>query len=561
MKRLLGGLACIMLAACIAPSSKNTTAEAIRHEMDAATQKNVKPPRNLATVNDALLPPLIISMPKVDDKPLEPRFDLTVNNTPASQVFTAIVSGTRYNMLVPPGVGGYISLNLKDVTVFEALEAIRELYGYEYKVDGHRIFIQPIELQTRLFQVNYLTATRTGSTALNVQTSSAGGGSTGGTTTGSSGGSSGGGGGNSNVTTTSNSKADFWTELETSLKAIVGDQGGRSLVINSMSGVIVVRAMPDELKNVIAYLKASQISIERQVILEAKIVEVQLNDGFQSGVNWAGFGSAGGSARVSAGVVSPGSSILPKTPGGTAQLISNGVASAVPGASLLSGGAATLFGLAFQTGNFAAMLDYLETQGTVHVLSSPRIATLNNQKAILKVGTDEYFITGFSTTAATTTGAITTPATVTPTYSSIFSGIALDVTPSINENNEVILHVHPSVSQITEKNKLATIGAGNSGTVPMASTAISETDSVVRARDGQIVVIGGLMRQATFDDQSGLPGLSKSIFGQTNKRMEKRELVILLRPTIVDSDKGWADDITRSRDRVSSLTEPAGIKQ
>ena len=178
MRRILGGLACILLSACVAPSSKNTTAEAIRHEMDTAVQKEAKP-RSLAVVNDALLPPLAISLPKVDGKPLEPRFDLTVNNTPASQVFMAIVSGTRYNMLVPQGVGGFISLNLKDVTVFEALEAIRELYGYEYKVDGHRIFIQPIALQTRLFQVNYLTATRSGSSSLSVQSASGGTGTTG----------------------------------------------------------------------------------------------------------------------------------------------------------------------------------------------------------------------------------------------------------------------------------------------------------------------------------------------------------------------------------------------
>jgi len=90
--------------------------------------------------------------------------------------------------------------------------------------------------------------------------------------------------------------------------------------------------------------------------------------------------------------------------------------------------------------------------------------------------------------------------------------------------------------------------------LPLASSSVSETDSIVRARDGQIVVIGGLMRQATFDDQSGLPGLSKSpLFGQTSKRNEKRELVILLKPTVVDNDKDWSDDITHSRDRFNGL--------
>jgi MSHA biogenesis protein MshL len=536
-------LAIASLFGCAVPGVKNTADDLIRHEMDAASRQNVKSIKP-EVVSNALLPPLAMLLPKADSKPLEAKFDLAVNNTPASQVFMAIASGTRYNMLVPPEVSGNISLSLKDVTVFEALEAIRELYGYDYKVDGSRIYIQPIALQTRLFQVSYLTATRTGSSTLNVQSASGNSGNTGNTNTAGGAGNMGG-SGSSNVTTTTNAKANFWGELEASLKAIVGGEHGRSVVINSMSGVIVVRAMPDEMKSVTAYLKASQISIERQVILEAKIVEVQLNEGFQSGVNWGAFKNSTNS-RSSMGLLTPGGIIAPSGS------ITDGTLSAYPGGGLSASGTGalgSLFGLAFQTGNFAAMLDFLETQGNVHVLSSPRIATLNNQKAILKVGTDEYFITGFSSTPATTTGNITTPGTTTPTYTPMFSGIALDVTPSINENNEIILHVHPSVSQITEKN----VSVVSGGTVPMATTSVSETDSVVRARDGQIVVIGGLMRQATFDDQSGLPGFAKTAFGHTNKRTEKRELILLLKPTVVDSDQNWSDDITHSRDRMNSM--------
>ena len=191
----------------------------------------------------------------------------------------------------------------------------------------------------------------------------------------------------------------------------------------------------------------------------------------------------------------------------------------------------------------------------MHVLSSPRIATLNNQKAILKVGTDEYFITGFTPGTLATTTSAGTPST--PTYTPMFSGIALDVTPSINEYNEIILHVHPSVSQITAQNVPVFIGASG-GTVPMASTAISETDSVVRARDGQIVVIGGLMTQSTTNNQSGLPGLPKMVFGQTQKNTQKSELVLLLKPTVVDSDKDWSDDLAHSRDRMNRLANASG---
>ncbi|MDH4285214.1 MAG: general secretion pathway protein GspD, partial [Gallionellaceae bacterium] len=179
-----------------------------------------------------------------------------------------------------------------------------------------------------------------------------------------------------------------------------------------------------------------------------------------------------------------------------------------------------------------------------------RIATLNNQKAVLKVGTDEFFVTNVSTTTTTATTTTTTP---TVTLQPFFSGIALDVTPRIDENNDIILHIHPSVSLVSTVTKSVDTGVGGTLSLPLASSSISETDSIVRARDGQIVAIGGLMRQATFDDQSGLPGLPKFIFGQTSKRTEKRELVILLKPIVVDSDKDWSEDIIRSRDRMSGM--------
>jgi len=550
-----------VLAGCAVPGSHTQTADAIQREMNQAVQDSAQPGKSADAVNNALLPPLTVGLPKVGNKPLETKFDLTVNNTPVAQVFMAIVSGTRYSMLLHPEVGGNISLNLKDVTVLEALEAIREIYGYEYKMDGTRIYIQPLALQTRIFQVNYLTGLREGTSSLRVSSGSVSDSSTGGTS----------GASTTGTTTSTNntargpdsskvsmtSSADFWDELNKSLQAIVGNEKGRSVVVSPMSGVIVVRAMPDELRSVAAYLKASQISIERQVILEAKIIEVQLNDGFQSGVNWAGFGNFKSSptSRGSFGQIGAGTTLAPTAEDGTSTAISNSALSALPGATLISGtaNAGTMFGLAFQTSNFAALLSFLESQGNVHVLSSPRIATLNNQKAVLKVGTDEFFVTNVSSTTTATggTGFVTTPSV---TLQPFFSGIALDVTPRIDQNNEIILHIHPSVSQVSTINKMIDTGTGGTLNLPLASSSVSETDSIVRARDGQIVAIGGLMRSATFDDRSGLPGLPKStLFGQTSQRSEKRELVILLRPTVVDNDKDWSQDITQSRDRFDRL--------
>ncbi len=572
MKRTLGLLALLLLSACATGGDKHLAADKIKQEMDAAAapKEAAKP----EAVDQALLPPLSMGA-QTGTKPLETKFDLAVNNTPARQVFMAIVSGTRYSVLLHPDVGGYISLTLKDVTVFDALEAIREMYGYDYKVDGTRIYIQPLTLQTRIFQVNYLTGTRAGTSSVRVtssaltDTAAPSTGTTGqmtsnqGTTIVGSGEGRGlkferGTDNSSKVTTTTSS--DFWTDLSLALKAIVGDEKGRSVIISPMSGVIVIRAMPDELKNVAAYLKASQISVERQVILEAKIVEVQLNESFQSGVNWAIFKN-GPNSHVTVGQGSAGSSL---TGGAAASVLSNTALSSTPGStlnpvaatSLPTGAVAgTLFGMAFQSSNFAALLNFLESQGDVHVLSSPRIATLNNQKAVLKVGTDEFFVTEISGgTQATTAIAGTAP---TVKVQPFFSGIMLDVTPRIDENNEIILHVHPAVSTVTTVNK--TVDLGTNGTtaniynLPLASSNVSETDSIVRARDGQIVAIGGLMRQADTNNQSGLPMLPKSLFGQTNKAAEKRELVILLKPTVVDSDKDWSDAIGQSRDRMSGM--------
>ena len=581
MKHLLWPSAMlVLLAGCAAPSNHNQTNQAIQREMNQAAENSALPGKADA-VNAALLPPLSMDMPKVDNKSLESKFDLSVNNTPAAQVFMAIVSGTRYSMLLHPDVSGNITLNLKDVSVFDALDAIRELYGYDYKVEGTRIYIQSAALQTRIFQVSYLSGLRAGTSSLRVSSGSV----------------------SDNTTATGQTptlanrvefaknklsnqntpasitnesgrdeskvmtvtSTDFWGELDSALHTIVGEEKGRSVVISPSSGVIVIRAMPEELKHVAAYLKAAQISVERQVILEAKIVEVQLLDAYQSGINWGAFktgpnsaASAGllGSSTAGNGVVAPG---VAGAAGITPSLLNGGgPLTAVPGQNLLNSPLAgqppgTLFGMAFQTSNFGALLSFLESQGNTHVLSSPRIATLNNQKAVLKVGTDAFFVTGVTGGTPGYLGYPATPPTV--TVQPFFSGIALDVTPRIDQNGEIILHVHPSVSAVSTVNTVLNMGA-QFGTfnLPLASSTVSETDSIVRARDGQIVAIGGLMRQASFDNQSGLPGLSKSVFGQISQSNEKRELVILLKPSVVDGDKGWAEDIERSRERVNALS-------
>jgi MSHA biogenesis protein MshL len=544
----------LYLTGCTPMQPRQETFDLIKAELDRAAT----PKEQVATpdaVASALLPPLKIEIPAAR-QPLEERFGVTFNNVPAAQFFMGIVSGTRYSMLVHPDVTGTISVNLKDVTVFEALDAIRELYGYDYKVDGNRIYVKPLTMQTRVFQINYLTGSRKGTSDIRVSSGSVSDASysgqsanTGAALPGTSQSLN-----SSKISTTSTN--DFWAELKASLEAIVGNnQDGRSVVISPQSGVVVVRAMWNELRDVSAYLKATQLAVARQVILDAKILEVELSDGFQSGINWAAFRSGGGT-RGSIGFVSPGGSLTP-LPGSLAGGSANAVtASAGSSLGAPSNAAGSLFGLALQTTNFAALISFLETQGTVHVLSSPRIATLNNQKAVLKVGRDEFFVTNVSTT----TTAIGTTSTTSPTVTvqPFFSGVALDVTPQIDDNGNIILHIHPSVSNVTTVDKPINLGSAGSFSLPLASSAISETDSVVRGRDGQIVAIGGLMRHASAASRSQVPGAGDvpglgALFRNDAQILQKRELVILLKPTIVEGDSAWAEDIVESRKRIQSM--------
>ena len=556
----------LALAGCAAPPPMKPGVDpAILGELPRPAER--RPEVRPEAVEQALLPPLRMEMPSVRGQPIDARFDLSVNNAPAGQVFMAIVSGTRYSMLVHPSVTGTISVNLKDVTVREALDSIRELFGHDYKFDGTRILIHPAGMQTRIFQVNYLLGERRGLSDVRVQSGSVtdagaaspqAGGATGGIVP-PGGAASSRGLDSSRVTT--RTQNDFWVELRASLAAIIGTGEGRNVVVSPQSGVVVVRAFPAEIRGVEQYLRATRIAVERQVMLEAKIIDVELSDGYQSGINWALLPSR----HLAAGQIGSDTSISTNAPLSSRGLtITPGTslttAGATTGAALLSGNpAAALFGLALQIQNFSALLQFLETQGKVQVLSSPRVATMNNQKAVLKVGTDEFFVTNIqsATTVATASGTSTGTPVPTVTVQPFFSGIVLDVTPQIDENNQIILHVHPSVSQVTTDNKDINLGAAGNLRLPLARSSVSETDTIVRVSDGNIVALGGLMKLDVRDSRGGLPGTGGNpvgnFFRNANTTLVKKEMVILLKPTIIHGDRSWDEDIDRARSRFEAM--------
>lgn len=553
--RFLIALICLMLLGCAThQKAPGATFDSISQELKAAAGKT---PKSLDdAVGQAMMPPVQLDLP-ASAQSVEPRFDLAVSNAPASQVFMALVTGTRYSMLIAPEVSGSVTVNLKSVTVREALETLRELYGYEFKFQGTRIYIQPNTMQTRIFQINYLAGKRQGQSDVRVTSSSISSqrpqipgttqpttgtaysplGVPGAPTSGPP---------SSQISTTQNS--DFWNDLAVALTTIVGTQEGRSVIVSPGSGVVLIKAYPSDLRAVENYLRVTQLIVERQVMLEAKIIEVSLSETFQAGVNWSHFG--GGSNRYSYGAIQPGTTL------GTSGTVSNADATTTVGsiASAVTGKSGFI-GLAFQGANFSSLLNFLETQGNVQVLSSPRISTINNQKAVLKVGTDEFFVTNVtSTVSAVGTTSVSTPSI---TLQPFFSGIALDVTPQIDGDNNIILHVHPSISTVTEKQKEINLGDQGKYTLPLATSAVNETDSIVRVQDGNIVAIGGLMKQSQSSTAGGLPGTTGSsaglLFGTRSSALTKSELVILIKPTIIRNESSWKDDLIETQSRVQQL--------
>ena len=371
------------------------------------------------------------------------------------------------------------------------------------------------------------------------------------------------------------SQSDLWNELTIALRALIGTEPGRNLVVSPQSGVIVVRAMPDEMRSVEKYLKAMRVSVERQVMIEAKVVDVTLNNAYQAGINWAAFPSS----RVTAGVFGsnttlgttgnlstgqgPAINVNPTGRTLTTTILGTGLAgTAVSAAGAVGAG---VFGLAVQTNNFAALLQFLESQGNVQVLSSPRVAALNNQKAVLKVGTDQFFVTNVTGTPVQSAGGITTAIQLTPTLNSFFSGVSLDITPQINEDGNILLHIHPLVSNVVQQD--LTFNFGGTGTadtiLPLAKSSINETDTIVRVQDGNIVALGGLMKVDVANDRSGIPVLQDipgvgGLFGNTTRTRTKRELVILLKPTVIKGGD-WDDSIEQTHDRMQNFGSGARL--
>lgn len=492
--------------------------------------------------SDIDIPPQILDALLLNDKDIDAsdeKFDVSVKSMPAKEFFVGLMQNMNKNIVAHPDVSGQITLNLKQVTLQDVMNILRDIYGFEYKVTNGIYSVYPKALRTEIFEVNYLDVTREGTTDSSVSIGAI-----------ASGNQQGGQGQNNNQqggqnnqqngqnnqgatlgsgahVATSN-QTDFWDDLDKTLNLVIDTtEKGKKITVNPQSGLVIVTALPNEINAIRNLLKRSEINIQRQVIIEAKILEVNLFKSFESGVNW---------------------SIIE----GNYEYSSNSTFERVSGA--ISETSSELFSSILRVGDLTRLVSLLEKQGTVQVLSSPRVSTVNNQKALIRVGSDEFFVTGISNQTVTSAAATSTAPDIQLT--SFFSGISLDVTPQISGDNHVVLHVHPVVSSVSDQEKNIELG-DESFTLPLALREVRESDSIVKARNGEVIVLGGLMQESTDNVKGKRPFLGdipflNTLFKTKNKLSKKSELIILLRPIVVDK-QGFKGDIDNTYKRMREI--------
>ena len=507
--------------------------------IDTTAPKVIAPLEMPSELTQSLLSSINSEQSIGDDLAIK-RFDVAANDVEIGAFFSGLTDDTPFSVAVHPEVSGTISLNLKAVTFNEVIAVIKRMYPLDIVNEGRIVQVLPAKMRTETIPVNYLMMQRNGLSTVSVV---AGGVSQFAQNT-----------GNSNSSSNSNqgsqefgsddqslelngsriqtiNKNDFWKELELALKSLIGGNDGRYVVASPQASLVTVNALPSEIRQLKEFLRQSQENLQRQVILEAKIIEITLKDEYQQGVNWE---------RISSGL--EGGVSFATTAGTT---IGNSISAVLGGASSLT----------IQKGDFNGVINLLETQGDVQMLSNPRVTATNNQKAVIKVGQDEYFVTNVSSTTVTGTSTTTSPEIdLTP----FFSGIALDVTPQIDKYGSVILHVHPSVTETEEQLKVITLD-DQRFELPLAQSNIRESDTVIRAQSGEIVVIGGLMQTTTEDEESKTPILGDipifgNLFKSIRKRQEKKELIILIKPTVVMPDT-WKKQQGESRKLLNTWYE------
>ncbi|MFQ5918139.1 MAG: secretin N-terminal domain-containing protein [Candidatus Binatia bacterium] len=487
------------------------------------------PPARAEKPSKKALPGLIVTEIERKREP-ERLYSFSVRDADIHEVLLAISKQTSFNIVADPDVQGSVTVDLKNVTLSEALDTLTNLLNLTYRVKRNMIRVSIPKPETRIFSLQYVNLKRTGSSVTSAQIGAAGGGNitrTGVGAVGAGGGAVGAGDSGRSTVTTSN-ETDLWEDIEDGLENLLSPEG--KVVIDRQSGNILVTDFPKFLDRIAIFLESVEGSVHRQVLIEARILEVELEGEYRFGIDWSAVAKAGALQGNAFG----------------GRIFSQSLAPAE----------ATDFQIGVTSTDFESLLNILSTQGEVNVLSSPKLATLNNQTAILRSATDDVFFIVETERVPIQGGGFDSIRTVTPRTVTI--GVVLAITPQIDSDRSVTLHVRPTVSRSTEDASITVSGEGDQQTeISVPIIDVREADVIVRAREGQVVVIGGLMQDTKSDDESkvpllgDLPGIGR-LFRQTVQKSEKSELVVLLR-TIVLVGKKTEEITAQTLERLGKL--------
>jgi len=459
----------------------------------------------------AALPPMTAGgIPGVPAAIPSTLFSFSAEEVPIKQALALFARANHLNIVPDLDIEGSVTVDFRDLPLDLAMSALLEANGYYFVQDGKLIRVRNRE--TRLFQIDYIHMTRAGQGSNAVQISSSGGGSSGGSSGGgTSGGSSSSGSEGSTMTVTNTSTINFWGDLNDELKSMVTEKG--SFSVNSLAGTVMVRDTHRNVEAIAQFIASVTASVVRQVDLEVEIYEVALNDSSQLGVNWAYLAD---NLDTSFNTI-PGNLGLSSAGGLIVQSPVYGSPPSEPGIRIQH-----------QRGNLSAVIDALKQQGTLKVVSTPRLRTLNNQPAVVRVGQDfPIFIR--QVTTAPGSPPVTT---VTESVQTVTVGTVLSITPQISSDNLITLDLTPAVSRLVQ---VATSATGDTN-APVID--IRQASSIVRVRDGATIVMGGLVQDSSTTTHrkipilGDIPLLGKAFSGEY-KTSERTELVFFLTPRIV----------------------------
>jgi MSHA type pilus biogenesis protein MshL len=455
-------------------------------------------------------------------------------------------------------------MDLKNATLKEILNYILPPLKLKYEWKGKNIHIYKEPLLTRYFKFNYLSVGRTGSRQVAFSTRSGGssgssgsssGSSSGGSNSGSSGGSSSGGSGNQS---TNEIKVDYkntiWPTFIESLKVLVfgtienanaskkttsggdgevptsfafSDNSDKILIVSPETGIVMIKSFKNDINRVAKFIEKFEGSAQRQVWIEAKIMEVNLNKGYQMGIDWGSLINRNKHYGTLSGKRTLPSQTLSFTPG----VISD---------QGMQPGTAGAFQFAISNNIVDFVIDAISKQGNLKVLASPRVSTLNNEKAVIRVVREEVYFNLETQVSQGVSGNVTAP---TINVQVVPIGIVMDIIPQIGNNGEIILSINPDISELLEVKQFSVSGATSMQPVIDRRSI----DTIAKIKDGQTLVIAGIIKERKNEVIKGVPFLYKlpiigNLFRRTEQTIDKTELVILITPHIVSGKRG--DELT-----------------